>query len=662
MTFVRRALSQGELDVLATAHERLLTGRPGGRRLSLKFADLNGLDLSGRDLREVDFTGCALEDAKLVAARLDAAVLFCCDLRGADFSHASMVRADLRGASLRGASLMDADLTRADFREGVLAVPHATRGLAAVRHETRRGVADGATFAGATLNGSLLDGVTAFRADFSDCSMKGARLTGANLRDANLNGALLEDAAVDGANLAGAQLKGAVLTGVAVERARTERADLTGALRAPTPEALEQAGALLERALDANAWTESRGVFGAPAQFDGADLRPLGDRLRDLKMPGLSGRGACFVGMDLRGVALQGACLEDADLRGCDLRGADLRAARLSRALLHKADLRGALLEPLPLGGGRSAPVLLIGAGLRYARLEGAALAGARLDGADVSGARIDPGALDDTQRLSLAPAPAAAAGAPRKKGRRGAPSLPVGWRDGLRRPRLLALDQRLGRARADLDSTRLQRLGQFAGQLDRQQAVDQVGALHHHVVGQLEAALEVALGQTAMQEGSLAAIVVGGLAARHREQVLLHLDVQLVGLEAGDGDFDAIGVLARGLDIVGRPAVLLAGACGALQQAGQTIEADGRTVERREVIGTHVILLRISKVEPVPRFEPGPAMGIRPARPVSRRRPFRRTRSGVLAHGFGSRRTAVKGRVTPSRLHDAACPQAKPR
>ena len=102
MTFFRRPLSQGDLDMFVAAHERLVEGRPGGRRLMLKFVDLNGLDLSGRNLTEADFTGCALENAKLVGARMNGAVLFCADLRGADFTGAQLVRADLRGACLRG--------------------------------------------------------------------------------------------------------------------------------------------------------------------------------------------------------------------------------------------------------------------------------------------------------------------------------------------------------------------------------------------------------------------------------------------------------------------------------------------------------------------------------------------------------------------------------
>ena len=99
MTFVRRALTQGEVDLLVQAHERLAEGRPGGRRLALKFADLNGLNLSGRNLAEADLTGCSLENTRLVGTRLESAVLFCCDLRGADFEP---IKNDAEFLKLRG--------------------------------------------------------------------------------------------------------------------------------------------------------------------------------------------------------------------------------------------------------------------------------------------------------------------------------------------------------------------------------------------------------------------------------------------------------------------------------------------------------------------------------------------------------------------------------
>ena len=51
---------------------------------------------------------------------------------------------------------------------------------------------------------------------------------------------------------------------------------MTGCLREPTLEAITEADALLEQALDANAWAESGGVLGAPANFEALQAA-LGD-------------------------------------------------------------------------------------------------------------------------------------------------------------------------------------------------------------------------------------------------------------------------------------------------------------------------------------------------------------------------------------------------
>ena len=47
----------------------------------------------------------------------------------------------------------------------------------------------------------------------------------------------------------------------------------------------------------------------------------------------------------------------------------------------------------------------------------------------------------------------------------------------------------------ADRDGTRLERLRQLARQIDGQQPMLQLGALHFHMLAQLEGELEVALG-----------------------------------------------------------------------------------------------------------------------------------------------------------------------
>ncbi|ENZ82488.1 putative low-complexity protein [Caulobacter vibrioides OR37] len=317
----RRRLSQAELDMIVTAHEKFVTGKQGGKRATLRFMQLSGLDLSFRNLVDADLTGSLLEGCRMVRAKLDRASLFGCDLRKSDLRQASLVRADLRGACLRGANLGQADLTQADFREGQIAIPHPRRGLDTLRHEARQGEVDEANFSGATLDGSRFEGVSAFKADFSDCSLKGAKLSGANLKEANLVGAILEGADVMGANLEGANLSGAVLAGVDTSTARVSGASMAGAVGSVTPEAISRARELHERCLSNQRWCQTGGKEGAVARLDGQDLRPLGDKLKGLRLTAMSARGACMVGVDLSGAQLQGANLQNADLRAANLRG-----------------------------------------------------------------------------------------------------------------------------------------------------------------------------------------------------------------------------------------------------------------------------------------------------------------------------------------------------
>ena len=122
-----------------------------------------------------------------------------------------------------------------------------------------------------------------------------------------------------------------------------------------------KAGDLLGMAKRHQAWCRSGGAEGAPACFDGEDLRPLSSLLKGFMLTAVSAKGACMVGLDLAGAQLQGANLEGADLRAAHLQGADLRGARLTGANLTKADLREALLGPLPLPGGRTNAVNLTG-------------------------------------------------------------------------------------------------------------------------------------------------------------------------------------------------------------------------------------------------------------------------------------------------------------
>jgi len=160
--------------------------------------------------------------------------------------------------------------------------------------------------------------------------------------------------------------------------------------------------------------------------------------------------------------------------------------------------------------------------------------------------------------------------------------------------PRLvdgLVFNGRLGRG-IDLDRAGLLALGQFALQFQMQQAMLKVGALDLDIIGKLETQLESAFGNAAMEE------FTGLVGFRHRlgaldhETVFLGLDGDVTIGKAGDGNRDAVGVLARALDIVGRIGLgfLPDERVEAIEDA---VETDSRTIEGGKIDGLHSHILR---------------------------------------------------------------------
>ena len=99
--------------------------------------------------------------------------------------------------------------------------------------------------------------------------------------------------------------------------------------------------------------------------------------------------------------------------------------------------------------------------------------------------------------------------------------------------------------------------------------------ALDPDEVGELEAALEGAGGDSHVQEIAVLAAILR-LAAVHDQHVLAGGDVDVGGAEAGDRERDPVAVVAQFLDVVGRIIVGLLGAAGALEEVEQPVEADG--------------------------------------------------------------------------------------
>src|SRR5690606_3863884 len=77
---------------------------------------------------------------------------------------------------------------------------------------------------------------------------------------------------------------------------------------------------------------------------------------------------------------------------------------------------------------------------------------------------------------------------------------------------------------------------------------------------------------------------------------VLLALDGNVIGGEAGDGDRDAVGVLARALDVVGRVGLGLL-PDEVVEPREQAVEADRGAVEGGKIEGLHLTFSFLSNV-----------------------------------------------------------------
>jgi len=82
------------------------------------------------------------------------------------------------------------------------------------------------------------------------------------------------------------------------------------------------------------------------------------------------------------------------------------------------------------------------------------------------------------------------------------------------------------------------------------------------------------------MEIGAALALVL--LLAGDEQRVLAGLDVEVVLVEPGERDGDAVGVFAGLLDVVGRIALRpVIETTGRFEQPAEMIEADGGTVKR---------------------------------------------------------------------------------
>jgi len=333
--------TQQELNAVLLSHERYVSYR-GGARAQLAHSELDGLVMANRNLTEADFSGASLVGASLYGSNLERASLYCADLRECDLQCAKLSRADLRGASFKGARLAFAVLDHADLRAAMMMYVSAGGVQVLNRERSERKGAAGV--------------------DFSNCSMKGVSFGNAKLDGADFTGAILHGANFKNAKLTNATFKNSVLTGVNLNDLGVPPEALEGCIADITAAAAAKFEQLKSR-LDAHQqWISSAGAGGAPANFDGEDMRPLRKLLVGRPLSGLSARGAICVGLDFSGSQLHAAKFDGADLRDVDFSKADMRGVSLRNTKLAHAQFEGANLGHLSLTSGSSIAPDLSGA------------------------------------------------------------------------------------------------------------------------------------------------------------------------------------------------------------------------------------------------------------------------------------------------------------
>src|SRR3981081_3165105 len=131
----------------------------------------------------------------------------------------------------------------------------------------------------------------------------------------------------------------------------------------------------------------------------------------------------------------------------------------------------------------------------------------------------------------------------------------------------------------------RLHGLRQLTHQLDLQETVFQRCACDLDIVGEVELAPE-RTSRDALEQ--VLVITVLYLAAFHGQHVLLCRDGDLLRLETGQSDRDAIVVLTDACDVVGRIVVLALQPERIIDEIEQTIEPDGRPPHGGEIEVSH--------------------------------------------------------------------------
>src|SRR3546814_575319 len=115
---------------------------------------------------------------------------------------------------------------------------------------------------------------------------------------------------------------------------------------------------------------------------------------------------------------------------------------------------------------------------------------------------------------------------------------------------------------------------------------------LHPDKISQFKASLKSTIGNAHMKEIGAVLLTLLVLPARNLQQILLRHDVDVFGAEPGNGQCDAIAVVAQPLYIEGGIVIGLLQACAVFEQVKQPVEAHRRTAIRGKIKLSHLQIL----------------------------------------------------------------------
>ncbi|HET8772897.1 MAG TPA: toll/interleukin-1 receptor domain-containing protein [Thermoanaerobaculia bacterium] len=234
-------------------------------------------------------------------------------------------------------------------QSGTLTAEILERDLAGV--DLSRAILDQVTLPGCRMEGAVLRGIEATRANFDGAKIAGADFTGANLASASFIGADLRNCRFDGAVLRGARFTNGDLTGAHLTHAVLTNADLRDSNLASAD--LSDANldsAELSNAVAANVklvrarvrHATGTGITLSNAELDQAEFSTS-------RFPGAKVAGARGAGVTWMLAVLDGSDFSGVRLPSSNFRGASLESVVFIDAQLTYADFREvAMITPMP--------------------------------------------------------------------------------------------------------------------------------------------------------------------------------------------------------------------------------------------------------------------------------------------------------------------------